>query len=197
MPVPRAVKGALIKKMFNWYARQTGRNPFVTAMSGLKNKKFAYHVRRSTASYRVKHRLRLVLLYLFAEAENRLVVGAANRTEYEIGYFVKHGCDHGNDVMPLQGLYKAQVFQLARHLSVPAAIIEKAPSPDVVPGIVDEEAIGMSYEQLDPILLALDKGWSRSKTAAAVGIEEARVEYVEELIRASGHMRQVYAPSPP
>jgi NAD+ synthase len=38
----------------------------------------------------------MLLLYLYAELENGLVVGAANKSEYRIGYFVKHGCDEAS-----------------------------------------------------------------------------------------------------
>ena len=59
--------------------------------------------------------------------------------------------------MPLLNLYKTQVRKLARYLKVPSKIIEKPPSSDILPGIIDEEAIGISYEKLDLILLALEK----------------------------------------
>jgi len=101
----------------------------------------------------------MVLLYLNGELENRLVVGAANKTEYRIGFFVKHGCDDDADIMPILGLYKTQVRELARYLNVPADIREKPPSPDIIPGITDEEAIGIPYEELDLTLMAIEKGW--------------------------------------
>ena len=138
----------------------------------------------------------MVLLYLHGELEDRLIVGAANKSEYQIGYFVKHGCDDATDIMPLLNLYKTQVRELARYLNIPSRIIEKPPSPDIIPGIIDEEAIGIPYEKLDLILLALEKGWEIPEIAKALGMEEKRVVYVKNLIQKSEHMRKIYAPHP-
>jgi NAD+ synthase len=138
--------------------------------------------------------MRMILLYYHGELENRLVVGAANKSEYEIGYFVKHGCDDATDIMPLTGLYKTQVRGLARYLNIPARIIEKPPSPDILPGIIDEEAIGIPYEKLDLILLALKKGWELGEIARSVGVNEKKVVYVRNLIQKSEHMRKPYDP---
>ena len=136
----------------------------------------------------------MMLLYYYGELENRLVVGAANKSEYEIGYFVKHGCDDATDIMPLINLYKTQVRELARYLSIPSRIIEKAPSPDILPGIIDEEAIGIPYEKLDLVLLALKKGWEMGEIARSVGIDEKKVIYVRSLMQKSEHMRKLYVP---
>jgi NAD+ synthase len=138
--------------------------------------------------------MRMVLLYLYGEIENRLVVGAANKSEYLIGYFVKHGCDDATDIMPLLNLYKTQVRDLARFLNIPSRIIEKPPSPDIVPGIVDEDVIGIPYEKLDLILLALEKGWEGVEIAKALDIEEERVVFVKNLAKKSEHMRKIYSP---
>ena len=134
----------------------------------------------------------MLLLYLDGERENRLIVGAANRSEASIGFFVKHGCDHANDIMPIGDLYKTQVRQLARYLGVPSRIVEKAPTPDLIRGLSDEQAIGISYEDLDMILLAMEKGWKDRGTAAALGVEGEKVAYVRSLTKDSEHMRNVY-----
>jgi len=134
------------------------------------------------------------MLYLYAELENKLVVGTANKTEYKIGFFVKHGCDDAVDIMPILNLYKTQVRKLARFLDIPSNIIEKPPSPDIIPGIIDEEAIGMPYEKLDLILLALEKGWENSEIARTLEVREKEVTYVRNLVQKSEHMRKTYIP---
>ena len=136
----------------------------------------------------------MVLLYLYAEVGNRLVVGAANKSEYQIGFFVKHGCDDAADIMPLLNLYKTQVRELARFLNVPSRIIEKPPSPDIIPGIIDEEATGIPYEKLDLILLALERGWENPTIAETLKVEEEKVRYVNSLVGKSEHMRKIYSP---
>lgn len=190
----KSVQGTILKWAYRYYDRKIGETPFSASLKGLKGKPFMTFLERGNAYYRIKHRLRMVLLYLHAELENRLVVGTANRSEYLIGYFVKHGCDDAVDISPLLNLYKTQVRELARYLNVPLKIIEKVPSPDVIPGITDEEAIGIPYEILDLILLALEKGWEDTEIASTLRIEERKIAYVKNLIERSQHMRKIYSP---
>ncbi len=137
----------------------------------------------------------MLLLYLYAELENGLVVGAANKSEYRIGYFVKHGCDDASDIMPLLNLYKTQVRELAQYLNIPARIIEKPPSPDMMPGLTDdEEVIGISYEKMDLILMALEKGWELSDIAKTLEIKEDEVIYIQNMMQKSEHMRKIFIP---
>ena len=189
------LKSALVKKAYHVYERKTGKIPFLESLSGFKDKEFKSYLAKGNAYYRAKHRLRMTLLYLYGEVENRLVVGAANKSEYKIGYFVKHGCDDATDIMPLLNLFKTQVRELARYLNIPARIIEKPPSPDVMPGLADdEEVIRISYENMDLILLALEKIGKLSDITKALEIEEDEVIYIKNLIQKSEHMRKIYVP---
>ncbi len=189
------LKGALVRKAYQFYERKTGKLPFLESLSGFKDKEYSSYLAKGNAYYRAKHRLRMILLYLYGELENRLVVGAANKSEYKIGYFVKYGCDDATDIMPLRNLYKTQVRELARYLNVPARIIEKSPSPDVMPGLADdEEVIRISYEKLDLILLALEKGWKISDIVKTLGVEQDEIIYIKNLMQRSEHMRKNYAP---
>ena len=192
--LPKRLKEKLVKKAFNFYQEKTGVNPFSDSMVGFKDKKFAYWLRTGNAYYRIKHRLRMVLLYLWAEKENRLVVGAANKTEAAIGFFVKHGCDQATDIMPLLGLYKTQVRQLAQYLKIPQGIINKAPSPDIIPGLIDEEVIGLNYETLDKILENLEGNLTTGAIAKKLNLKKQTVEKIKELKKKSEHMRRVYSP---
>jgi NAD+ synthase len=194
IPFSHKLRGSLIKRAYHFYERKTGENPFSASMVGLKGKEFGSFMSHKVAYYRIKHRMRMILLYYYGELENRLVVGAANKSEYEIGYFVKHGCDDATDIMPLINLYKTQVRDLAQYLNIPSRIIEKPPSPDILPGIVDEEAIGISYEKLDLILLALEKRWEIGEMTKVLGTEEEKIIYVRNLIQKSEHMRKLYVP---
>jgi len=194
VPFSRKLRGFLIKKLIHYYEGRTGEHPFSASMVGLKGKEFGSFISHKVAYYRIKHRMRMILLYYYGEIENRLVVGSANKSEYEIGYFVKHGCDDATDIMPLINLYKTQVRDLARYLNIPSRIIEKPPSPDVLPGIIDEEAIGIPYEKLDLILLALEKGWEGDEITKVLGIEEKKIIYVKNLVQKSEHMRKLYVP---
>jgi len=194
LPLPPKLRGILTKRAYQFYHRKTGESAFSASLLGFKDKEFGSYLRRSNAYYRIKHRLRMVMLYLYADLENKLVVGAANKTEYRIGFFVKHGCDDAADIMPILNLYKTQVRQLARFLDIPSGIIEKPPSPDIIPGIIDEEAIGIPYEKLDLILLALENGWEKSDIAKFLEVNAEEVAYVNSLAEKSEHMRKLYIP---
>ena len=130
----------------------------------------------------------MVILYSYAERENLLVVGTANKTEFLIGFFVKYG-DSAADITPLLSLYKTQVRLLAKFLHIPERILNKAPSPDLIPGITDEFAIGIPYEKLDIILSGLDTNTTAEDIAAKTDVKQKTIEYVKELVTKSEHMR--------
>lgn len=193
--LPKILKETLTRRAYNYYQRKTGETPFSASLAGLKDKEFSPYLKKSNAYYRSKHRLRLLLLYLYGELENRLVVGATNKSEYQIGFFVKYGCDMAADIMPLLNLYKSQVRELAQFLSIPHGIIDKPPSPDIIPGLTDEKAITISYEKLDLILVALENGWEIFKIAKVLGIKERQIIGVQKLVQKSQHMRKIYWPA--
>lgn len=141
------------------------------------------------AFFRIKHRLRMAILYHQAEATGCLVAGCLNRTEYRIGFFVPYGDDAG-DLAPLQTLYKRQVRTVAAHLGLPKSVMEKSPSPDLFPGVTDEEILGMTYDEVDVILFALDQGTSAREIAERSGIAETRVIRVADWVKASDMMRR-------
>lgn len=103
----------------------------------------------------VKPRLRMATLYFEAARRGFLVVGTGNRTELELGYFTKYG-DGGVDLLPLGGLWKSEVRQLARSLGVPERILEKAPSAGLWAGQTDESEMELTYEEADRFLATGD-----------------------------------------
>lgn len=102
----------------------------------------------------VKARTRMVMQYHIAGILGGLVLGTDHSAENITGFFTKWG-DGACDLAPLFGLSKRQVKQLARALNAPEQLIEKAPTADLeelTPSKKDEDALGMSYEQLDDFL---------------------------------------------
>ncbi len=98
----------------------------------------------------LKARLRMTVIYYFANCRNYLVAGTSNKTELKFGYFTKHG-DGAADVLPLGNLLKCQVKDLAVKLNIPESIINKVPSAGLWPGQSDEKEIGLTYDVLDKI----------------------------------------------
>ena len=65
----------------------------------------------------------------------------------------------------------------------------------MIPGLTDdEEVIRISYEKMDLILLALEKGWIVSDIVKTLGVEEDEVIYIKKLIHKSEHMRKIFIP---
>jgi len=91
-------------------------------------------------------RMRMAVLYYEARRLNYLVLGTGNKSEISVGYFTKYG-DGGCDMLPIGGLFKTEVWELARFLKIPSELIEKAPSAGLWEGQTDEGEIGMSYEK--------------------------------------------------
>ncbi|WP_297025908.1 NAD+ synthase [Thermoplasma sp.] len=106
----------------------------------------------------IKSRMRMIVLYYFANTNNGMVVGTTNRTELLLGYFTKYG-DGGCDVEPIEHLYKRDIYELARILDIPESIIAKKPTAGLWEGQTDEGEIGMTYAQMDDILADIfDRG---------------------------------------
>ena len=131
----------------------------------------------------LKPRLRMAVLYYLANAHSCLVVGTGNKSALMLGYFTKYG-DGGADVLPLGGLYKTEVLELAEELGVPEKIIRKPPSAGLWQGQSDEDEISLPYEQVDTVLEALRK----RETA---GVAPALLRRVQEMVRVSNHKRAV------
>jgi NAD+ synthase len=135
------------------------------------------------ANANLKPRLRMITLYHRANTLGRLVVGTGNKSELLVGYYTKYG-DGGVDLLPIAGLYKHQVRDLARELGVPDELIQKPPSAGLWEGQTDEAELGMSYAQLDAALDAIERG-------ATEGIEPGVLERVQAMMRGSEHKRHL------
>ena len=112
-------------------------------------------MRKGFAFYRIKHRIRTIYEYFHAERLHYAVIGCANKTEVVTGFYVKYG-DDSSDIAPIAHLYKTEVREIAKEIGIPEIIINKAPSPDLMPGVTDEYAINMRYVDLDRILRKIE-----------------------------------------
>lgn len=102
----------------------------------------------------VKARARMATQYHIAGILGGLVLGTDHSAENITGFFTKWG-DGACDLTPLFGLSKRQVRELATTLGAPSLLIDKAPTADLEelsPGKKDEDALGLSYDELDDFL---------------------------------------------
>lgn len=103
------------------------------------------------AAGNVKARIRMMLLYCYANAYNYRVAGTGNKSELYVGYFTKYG-DGGVDFLPIGDLTKTEVRELARHLNISNYIVDKTPTAGLWRGQTDEGEMGLTYEELDKII---------------------------------------------
>jgi NAD+ synthase len=143
--------------------------------------------RKSLAN--IKARCRMVVMYHYANTDNRLVVGTSNKSEMLMGYFTKFG-DGGADLEPIGDLYKTEVRQLAREIGISEKIIKKVPSAGLWKGQTDEGEMGIPYERLDAILLGIELGFDERKVAdrAETTLKEAR--RIARTVRLTSHKRK-------
>ena len=149
-----------------------------------------------TAATSIKHRVRMSLLYYYAEKNNLSVVGTTNKSEYLQGYFVKYG-DGGSDIEPLVNFYKSQVYQIGDFLNIDHEIMINAASPDVWSyNATDEEFFyTVPYDVVDLILYSRLNNLSISEIQQLSNLSE---EKIQSLIKfqnikeeKSKHMREL------
>lgn len=99
----------------------------------------------------LKARIRMSIIYYYANANNYLVSGTGNKSEILIGYFTKYG-DGACDIEPIGDLYKNDVYKLGEYLNLPQEILDKPPRAGLWNNQTDEEEIGMGYNLIDQIL---------------------------------------------
>ncbi|NRA84751.1 MAG: ammonia-dependent NAD(+) synthetase, partial [Gammaproteobacteria bacterium] len=102
----------------------------------------------------LKARMRMSAQYHIAGLTGGLVIGTDHSAENITGFYTKFG-DGACDLAPLFGLNKRQVRALASYLGAPELLVTKAPTADLEcdkPGLTDEEALGISYDQIDDFL---------------------------------------------
>lgn len=129
-------------------------------------------------------RTRMMILFDQAKKHSALVVGTENKSEYLLGYFTRYG-DEASDMEPLRNLYKTQVYDLAKYLGVPEAILAKKPTAGLWEGQTDEGEFGFTYKDADEILLlSFDEKKSPEEIAAA-GFSKDTVDRVLSRARAN------------
>lgn len=130
----------------------------------------------------IKSRTRMIILYYQANISNGMVVGTTNRSEYVVGYYTKYG-DGACDIEPIMHLLKREVREMASELNVPKTIISKKPSAGLWEAQTDESDLGMTYEDLDDMIVAMAQGKAKK--------DDPRASRVMVLHQSSEHKRRM------
>lgn len=135
-------------------------------------------------------RARMIALYDLSAAERALVVGTSDKTEILLGYTTLWG-DMAAALLPLGDLYKTEVRALARHLGVPAAVVDKPPSPDLWAGQTAEGELGFAYADADRVLYQWVDLGRRPADLVAAGYSAELVRAVERRVLGSSFKRKM------
>ncbi|MFJ2744892.1 ammonia-dependent NAD(+) synthetase [Streptomyces sp. NPDC087440] len=128
----------------------------------------------------IKARQRMIAQFAVAGAKSGLVVGTDHAAEAVSGFFTKFG-DGAADVVPLTGLTKRRVRAVGAELGAPGELVGKVPTADLEtlsPGKADEDALGVTYEQIDDFL-------------EGRAIDPAAYDIIVRRYRATEHKRQL------
>jgi len=137
----------------------------------------------------VMARMRMIVLFDQSAKLGALPIGTGNKSERLLGYFTWHA-DDSPPINPLGDLYKTQVWTLARHLGLPAEVVDKPASADLIRGQTDEEDLGVSYPEADLILHHLLSGRSTVWLGQA-GFNRGKVETVRRRLEGTHWKRNL------
>lgn len=137
----------------------------------------------------VMARMRMIALFDLSAKHRALPVGTGNKTERLFGYFTWHA-DDSPPINPLGDLFKTQVWDLARFLGVPEAIVNKPASADLIAGQTDERDFGVSYAIADEILNWLLTGYKPDEIAAH-GFAATDIEIVRKRLGSTHWKRKL------
>ena len=99
----------------------------------------------------IKARQRMISQYGVAGGMQGAVLGTDHAAENITGFYTKFG-DGGADLLPLFRLNKRQGKMLLAALGAEPSLYEKVPTADLEdgkPGLADEVALGVTYEDID------------------------------------------------
>lgn len=137
----------------------------------------------------VMARERMIVQYFLARYFDGLVIGTENLSEYYFGYFTLHG-DAASDINPIHGLFKTQIYQLAKYLGVPQEIIATVPTAGLWKGQTDEGELGFTYAEGDLVLYYHKiRKYSQKDLVEKLGFDKTLIEKVLKRIKDSQFKR--------
>ncbi|MBI4900658.1 MAG: NAD(+) synthase [Actinobacteria bacterium] len=183
LPLPR-----LVAREVRRHLSDEANNVFLAGVRGTDH----LLTRQALAAIYARQRLRMVMTYRYAELHRLLVVGTAHKSEDLLGLFVKFGVDDSADLMPLKGLYRSHVVQVAAAVGVPPEILARTPNPEMLPGIDDKylDVFGVPAPTIDLALWGIEHALTDTEIARDISLPEAKVAELRDAVRLSGHMRE-------
>jgi NAD+ synthase len=135
-------------------------------------------------------RVRIAVLSDLQRAIRGRILGTVNRTEYCQGYSTKFGTPISYDFGVLGELYKVEVYELARLIGVPRAILDIPPSTGYFAGQTHAGELGATLEEQDIFAyLLFERGLTPAAIARDYGASEEFARVMEHRFVVSAHKR--------
>ncbi len=148
-----------------------------------------FNEQHNIATGNLRARIRMSILYYYANLHRLAVLGTGDKSEILLGYYTKYG-DGGVDLLPIGDVYKTQVRKMALLLGVPERIALKPSSPRLWPGQMAEEELGVTYEEVDAILYRyVDQGKTIKEIIDETKLPKEKVLNVIKRVHANEHKR--------
>lgn len=161
------------------------------------------------AAQNTQARCRMIVLMALSNTYGWMLLNTGNKSEAMMGYSTLYG-DTAGAFAVLGGLYKTEVYQLARwrnehvptyscclaRTPIPQNTIDKPPSAELAPDQCDEASLGIDYDALDQILKAhIERGFNEQALVEA-GFDASQVNSVLHRVQASEFKRALEPPYP-
>ena len=135
-------------------------------------------------------RIRIAILYDFKRAIRGRVLGTGNRTELCQGYGTKYGTPLSYDFGLFNHLYKIDIYEMAKILTVPQIIIDTPPTTGYFEGQTHEGELGASIEEQDIFAyLLFEKQLSAEEVTQQYQASLSFAELMQYRYRVSSHKR--------
>lgn len=132
------------------------------------------------ATENLKARSRSSLLRHFAESQNALFLGGANKSDLMLGYGSIEG-EFAGDLHIFGDCYKTDIIEMAKTLELPRELIEKKHSRHLKPRQTDLEDLGAPWSKVDDALKQIIEG-ADPESLIEKGMDSLMVHRVSRLI---------------
>jgi len=136
----------------------------------------------------LKARLRLSVVYFYANNLNLLVLGTVNKGEFYIGYFPKNAS--AGDIMPIADLLKREIREIGKSYGLPGHIVNRKASGCIWARTAEEEW-GFTEEELD-FMIETFENYGEEKLLNESKIEPNKCKLFIQKYKESTHKRQFY-----
>jgi NAD+ synthase (glutamine-hydrolysing) len=149
------------------------------------------------AEENLQSRSRGNLLMAIANKFGLILLNTSNKSELATGYGTLYG-DMAGGLSVLGDVYKMQVYALADYINrhgeiIPQNIISKAPSAELRPNQKDSDSLP-DYALLDKVLFQYIEKRRGPREIIAMGIDEALVRRVLNMVNANEYKRNQFCP---